>query len=44
LAGPDDFEVKEGSSDDGEQGAGNKVLKVMREEAVIDAVVVVSRW
>lgn len=44
LGGPEDFEIKAGSEDDGEQYAGGRVLKVMQAEAVIDAVVVVSRW
>ncbi|KAK0460944.1 uncharacterized protein EV420DRAFT_167527 [Desarmillaria tabescens] len=44
LMGPDDFEVKSGSEDDGEKWAGEKVLKAMVSEAVMDAVVVVSRW
>ncbi|KZT05388.1 ribosomal protein S5 domain 2-like protein [Laetiporus sulphureus 93-53] len=44
LGGPDDFELKTGSEDDREQHAGGKVLKVMQEEGVIDAVVIVSRW
>ncbi|CCM03926.1 uncharacterized protein FIBRA_06078 [Fibroporia radiculosa] len=44
LSGPDDFEVNTGSDDDGERYAGGKVLKVMQNEGVIDAVVVVSRW
>ncbi|KAI0919071.1 hypothetical protein AcV5_002083 [Taiwanofungus camphoratus] len=44
LGGPDDFELKTGSEDDGEQWGGGKVLKVMQEEGVIDAVVIVSRW
>lgn len=44
LGGPDDFEVRTGSLDDGEQWAGGKVLKAMQEEGVIDAVVVASRW
>jgi putative IMPACT (imprinted ancient) family translation regulator len=44
LTGPEDFEVKEGSADDGEQWAGGKVLKVLRTEGVMDAVVIVSRW
>jgi len=30
--------------DDGESWAGGKVLKVMQSMAVIDAVVIVSRW
>ncbi|KAF8345996.1 ribosomal protein S5 domain 2-type protein [Amanita rubescens] len=44
LCGPDDFELKHGHDDDGEKWAGNKVLKVMEDFAVIDAVVIVSRW
>jgi putative IMPACT (imprinted ancient) family translation regulator len=44
LAGPEDFELVQGSKDDGESWAGGKVLKVMQNLAVIDAVVVVSRW
>jgi putative IMPACT (imprinted ancient) family translation regulator len=44
LCGPDDFELKHGYDDDGEKWAGNKVLKVMQDLAVIDAVVIVSRW
>ena len=42
--GEDDFQVIEASEDDGEQRAGNRILKVMKEEAVTDAVVIVSRW
>ncbi len=44
LDGPDDFELIQGSKDDGESWAGGKVLKVMQNMAVIDAVVIVSRW
>ncbi|KAG7090540.1 hypothetical protein E1B28_009649 [Marasmius oreades] len=44
LGGPDDFRLESGSDDDGEQWAGGKVLKVMETQAVIDAVVIVSRW
>lgn len=44
LGGPDDFELKTGYDDGGEQWAGSKVLKVMQTEGVIDAVVIVSRW
>ncbi|KAF8738498.1 hypothetical protein AX14_011333 [Amanita brunnescens Koide BX004] len=44
LCGPDDFELKHGYDDDGEKWAGNRVLKVMQDLAVIDAVVIVSRW
>ncbi|KAF8653276.1 hypothetical protein AX16_003978 [Volvariella volvacea WC 439] len=44
LGGPEDFEVKSGFKDDGERWAGERVLKVMQGMAVIDAVVIVSRW
>ncbi|TFK44888.1 hypothetical protein BDQ12DRAFT_673756 [Crucibulum laeve] len=44
LGGPDDFELRSGSTDDGENWAGGKVLKVMQIQAIIDAVVIVSRW
>lgn len=44
LGGDIDFNIEEGSEDDGEQWAGTHVLKVMRSEAIMDAVVVVSRW
>ncbi|KAF8070751.1 ribosomal protein S5 domain 2-type protein [Lyophyllum atratum] len=44
LGGPDDFELTVGSMDDREQWAGGKVLKVMQTYAIIDAVVIVSRW
>ena len=44
LEGPNDFELVQGSKDDGESWAGGKVLKVMQGMAIIDAVVVVSRW
>jgi len=44
LGGPDDFELKTGSDEDGETWAGGKVLNVMQAEGVIDAVVIVSRW
>ncbi|KAM6502517.1 Ribosomal protein S5 domain 2-type fold [Amanita muscaria] len=44
LSGPDDFELKSGYDEDGEQWAGNRVLKVMQNHSVIDAVVIVSRW
>lgn len=40
----DDFEVQSGSNDDGERWGGSKILTVMKEEGVLDAVVVVSRW
>lgn len=44
LAGPDDFELVSGCEDDGEKYAGKKVLGVMQNEGIIDAVVIVSRW
>lgn len=44
LEGPDDFELRSGSTDDGESWAGSKVLKVLENQAIIDAVVIVSRW
>ncbi|KAE9411597.1 ribosomal protein S5 domain 2-like protein [Gymnopus androsaceus JB14] len=44
LTGPDDFELKTGHDDDGEQWAGSRVLKAMESQAVLDAVVIVSRW
>jgi len=44
LKGPEDFELMQGSTDDGENWAGGKVLKVMQGLAIIDAVVIVSRW
>ncbi|CAK5281838.1 unnamed protein product [Mycena citricolor] len=44
LGGPEDFEVREGSSDDGERWGGEKILGLMRKQGVLDAVVIVSRW
>lgn len=44
LGGPEEFQVVSGSMDDGERWAGDRTLKVMQNLAVIDAVVVVSRW
>lgn len=44
LGGPNDFELNTGSADDGENWAGGQVLKTMQLHAVIDAVVIVSRW
>lgn len=40
----EDFEVMQGSKDDGESWAGGKMLKVMQDLGIIDAVVIVSRW
>jgi putative IMPACT (imprinted ancient) family translation regulator len=44
LRGDDDFKIEEGCEDDGEERAGGHILRVMRSEAVMDAVVIVSRW
>ncbi|KAF7298065.1 UPF0029 domain-containing protein [Mycena chlorophos] len=44
LGGPEDFEVKEGSEDDGEKWGGEKILGAMKKQGILDAVVVVSRW
>ena len=44
LRGEDDFKIEEGCEDDGEQRAGGHVLRVMSSEAIMDAVVIVSRW
>jgi len=44
LSGPEDFELRTGTDDDGEKWAASKILKVMEGEGVIDAVVIVSRW
>ncbi|KAG6878183.1 hypothetical protein C0993_010944 [Termitomyces sp. T159_Od127] len=44
LGGPDDFELNVGYMDDGEKWAGIRVQKVMESYAIIDAVVIVSRW
>lgn len=42
--GEDDFMLVEGSEDDNEKWAGAKVLAMMKSLALLDAVVVVSRW
>lgn len=44
LRGPEDFELKSASDDDGENYGGARILKVMEKEGVIDAVVICSRW
>ncbi|KAF7315164.1 UPF0029 domain-containing protein [Mycena indigotica] len=44
LGGEDEFEVKEGSEDDGEKYGGQKILTAMRKQGTLDAVVVVCRW
>lgn len=44
LGGEDDFQVISAYDDDGEQWAGGKVLNVMKQTGMMDAVVVVSRW
>ncbi|KAG6857200.1 hypothetical protein H0H87_008266 [Tephrocybe sp. NHM501043] len=44
FGGPNDFELNAEYSDDGEKWAGAKIQKVMELYAIIDAVVIVSRW
>lgn len=44
LRGEDDFEVVSAYDDDGEKWAGGRVLNIMKQTSVIDAVVIVSRW
>ena len=44
LSGEDDFEVVSAFDDDGEKWAGGRVLNIMKQTGVMDAVVVVSRW
>lgn len=44
LGGEDDFEVVSAYDDDGEKWAGGRVLNIMKQAGVMDAVVVVSRW
>lgn len=44
LGGEDDFEVVSSYDDDGEKWAGGRVLSIMKQTGVMDAVVVVSRW
>ena len=44
LGGEDDFEVVSAFDDDGEKWAGGRVLNIMKQTGVMDAVVVVSRW
>ncbi|TCD66738.1 hypothetical protein EIP91_000979 [Steccherinum ochraceum] len=44
LGGPDDFELRAGSDDDDEKYAGERVLKTMKAEGAMDAVVIISRW
>jgi len=44
LGGEDDFEVVSAYDDDGEKWAGGRVLGMMKQAGVMDAVVVVSRW
>ncbi|KAH8087808.1 ribosomal protein S5 domain 2-like protein [Cristinia sonorae] len=44
LGGPEDFELRSGSEDDGEKYAGERVLRTMRSEGAMDAVVIISRW
>lgn len=44
LGGPEDFELRAGSDDDGEKYAGERVLKMMKAEGAMDTVVIISRW
>ena len=44
LDGEDDFEIVSAYDDDGEKWAGGRVLNIMKQMGVMDAVVVVSRW
>ena len=44
LGGEEDFEVVSAYDDDGEKWAGGRVLNIMKQRGVMDAVVVVSRW
>ena len=44
LGGEDDFEVVSAYNDDGEKWAGGRVLNIMKQIGVLDAVVIVSRW
>ena len=44
LRGPEDFELKSASDDDGENYGGARILKAMEKEGVADAVIVCSRW
>lgn len=42
--GQDDFVLEEVKEDDGEKWGGERILKVMREEGILDACVLVLRW
>jgi len=44
LGGEGDFEVVSAYDDDGEKWAGGRILSIMKQTGVMDAVVVVSRW
>jgi putative IMPACT (imprinted ancient) family translation regulator len=44
LAGEEDFVLQEGREDDGEKWGGERILRVMKEEGVLDAAIVVLRW
>ena len=44
LGGEDDFEVVSAYDDDGEKWAGGRVLNIMKQTGVMDAVVIVNRW
>lgn len=44
LGGEEDFEVVSSYDDDDEKWAGGRVLNIMKQMGIIDAVVIVSRW
>lgn len=44
LGGEGDFEVVSAYDDDGEKWAGGRVLNIMKQAGIMDAVIVVSRW
>jgi hypothetical protein len=44
LDGEEDFTLEEGKEDDGEKWGGERILRVMKEEGMLDAVIVVLRW
>lgn len=44
LGGPNDFGLEQGSDDDGERWAGERLLRVMQRLGAVDVLLVVSRW
>jgi putative IMPACT (imprinted ancient) family translation regulator len=44
LEGEDDYKLDEGKEDDGEKWGGDRILRVMKDEGVLDATIVVLRW